>query len=151
MPLPRPFSQQKHYKTCYSTQTRGDDVLYKHDRYAVLFFTIYGWNQEDIFSLDNCRTGIVQKIWHFFHHLSRQMLKLSKSVILLCACGCLYISLGLHGGFGCSGFSSSLRSSDPKHTETSFPLIHFMTGETAAAIKYTEDQEKSYQDTHTFT
>ncbi len=80
----------------------------------------------------------------------------SKSVSVCHSAVCMwvpvaYISLGLHGGFGCSGFSSSLRSSDPKHTETSFPLIHFMTGETAAAIKYTEDQEKSYQDTHTFT
>ncbi len=44
--LPGPFSQQK----CFTAHRPEETIcVYKHDWSSVLFFTLYGWKQKDIF------------------------------------------------------------------------------------------------------
>ncbi len=49
MALPGLLGQQKHYETLKATQTEKDDLLSMSTIDAVLFFTLYGWKQKDIF------------------------------------------------------------------------------------------------------
>ncbi len=40
--------QRKRYKKIYSSDWKRRFVVYKHDRSAVVFFTVNGWKQEDV-------------------------------------------------------------------------------------------------------
>ncbi len=51
---------QKLNETLYSTERKRRFVVCKHDRFAVLCFTVYGWKQKEIFICVYGQTGIVQ-------------------------------------------------------------------------------------------
>ncbi len=65
MPLPGLLSERKSYvAVVYGTDWERPFVVYEHDRSAVLFFTTYGWNQEEFFSLDNFNILCLWPTWY---------------------------------------------------------------------------------------
>ncbi len=63
MPLPRPLSQRKHFKTLHGTQTVRDDLLFT-SVIDLLFSSLLWLGAGGYFSLDSIygRTGIVQEV-----------------------------------------------------------------------------------------